>query len=82
MSLVNIHSHTRVRSPAVAGCTRRRRLQTFVVAADADLGRSDVLDLLDRLLVYDPAARPTARECMAHPFFADSDVSPPCLRGQ
>ena len=66
----------------MAGCTHRRGLQTFVVAADADLWRPDVLDLLDRLLVYDPAARPTARESMAHPFFAGNDVPPPCPRGQ
>jgi cyclin-dependent kinase 2 len=29
------------------------------------------LDLLGRMLVYDPARRATARECLAHPYFAD-----------
>lgn len=29
------------------------------------------LDLLGRMLVYDPAARVTAREALTHPYFAD-----------
>jgi len=35
-----------------------------------DLGEAGI-DMLEKLLVYDPAQRMTARQCLRHPFFAD-----------
>ena len=39
-------------------------LASLVQAADAD-----AIDLMHKMLQYDPARRPTASECLQHPFF-------------
>uniref|UniRef100_A0A6B2LA51 non-specific serine/threonine protein kinase n=1 Tax=Arcella intermedia TaxID=1963864 RepID=A0A6B2LA51_9EUKA len=42
----------------------------FIAAENVSLCGNDALDLLDRLLKYDPQERLTAREAMEHPYFA------------
>ena len=49
--------------------TKRQPLYEHVSWHNGDLAREDVLDLLDKLLVYDHRERWTADECLQHPFF-------------
>jgi len=59
----------------------RRSLFHFVTDENCDLAVPQVIDLLDKMLVYDPAFRLSPREAMEHPYFrsvrarhtADSD---------
>lgn len=41
----------------------------FITPKNSLLANRDAIDLLDKLLRYDPADRLTAREAMAHPYF-------------
>jgi casein kinase II subunit alpha len=49
----------------------------FVTPENQNLAVNDAIDLLDKLLRYDPAERLTAREAMEHPYFAPLKVSQP-----
>eukprot|EP01128_Nolandella_sp_AFSM9_P011282 TRINITY_DN7_c13_g1_i1.p1 TRINITY_DN7_c13_g1~~TRINITY_DN7_c13_g1_i1.p1 ORF type:complete len:329 (-),score=73.12 TRINITY_DN7_c13_g1_i1:294-1208(-) len=56
----------------------RQSLSKLIVGSTPDF-----LDLLEKLLDYDPAKRPSASECLQHPFLAGllaQDPSPPKLR--
>ena len=48
----------------------RRPWETFVTPENRALVSAEAIDLLDRLLRYDPEERLTAREAMAHAYFA------------
>lgn len=47
----------------------RKPLNTYVTRANAHLCPPEALDLLERLLMYDHAARLTCLEAMQHPYF-------------
>ncbi|KAI5148450.1 casein kinase II subunit alpha [Enteropsectra breve] len=47
----------------------RISLASFLPEALMPIAR-DAVDLLESILVYDPSLRPTAAECLEHPFFA------------
>jgi len=42
----------------------------FITPENQNLAVPDAIDLLDRVLRYDPAERLTAREAMEHPYFS------------
>lgn len=44
-------------------------LTDFVTAENSKVATPDAIDLLGKMLVYDKAERPTAREAMNHPYF-------------
>lgn len=48
----------------------RKPWKKFVTPENQHLAGADALDLLDKLLRYDPAERLTAREAMEHPYFS------------
>lgn len=51
------------------GDNQPRRLSDFVNKGNQHLAVPEAIDLLSKVLVIDHALRPTAKECMAHPFF-------------
>lgn len=51
-----------------SGQAERVPLSSFVPEGQRSLAR-DAIDLLELILVYDHSVRPTASECLAHPFF-------------
>jgi casein kinase II subunit alpha len=55
---------------ALIGRRPRRPWSKFVAPDAAHLASPEAVDLIDRLLRYDHAQRPTAREAMAHAYFA------------
>jgi casein kinase II subunit alpha len=55
---------------ALIGRRARRPWSKYVVPEAAHLASPEAIDLIDRLLRYDHEDRPTAREAMAHPYFA------------
>ena len=55
---------------AIVGRHPRRPWSKYVVPEAAHLASPEAVDLIDRLLRYDHEERPTAREAMAHPYFA------------
>ncbi|TNY20577.1 casein kinase II catalytic subunit, partial [Rhodotorula diobovata] len=55
---------------AAVGSHSRKPWGRFVTSDNSKYISSDVLDLLDRMLVYDHAQRGTAHELMQHPYFA------------
>jgi len=48
----------------------QRPWSVFLTAENAHLCTRDAIDLLDKLLRYDPITRLTAQEAMVHPYFA------------
>ena len=54
---------------ARVGRNPRQPWSALVNAGNQELVTPDALDLLERLLAYDPQARITASEALQHPFF-------------
>eukprot|EP01112_Ceratiomyxa_fruticulosa_P021672 TRINITY_DN7706_c0_g4_i1.p1 TRINITY_DN7706_c0_g4~~TRINITY_DN7706_c0_g4_i1.p1 ORF type:complete len:513 (+),score=105.77 TRINITY_DN7706_c0_g4_i1:268-1806(+) len=55
----------------------QKTLRQIVFSASGDLEDLDLFyDLVDRMLNYDPSLRPSARDCLNHPFFNDTPFSP------
>jgi casein kinase II subunit alpha len=48
---------------------RRQALSRFVTKANRHLVNPEVLDLIDKMLVYDHSARLLPKECIEHPYF-------------
>ena len=44
--------------------------QRQILADTMEMTPPDAIDLLDRMLVHNPAQRPTAEVCLRHPYFA------------
>ena len=55
---------------ALVGRHQRKHSSRFVPPENAHLATAEALDFLDGLLRYDHAERLTAKEAMAHPYFA------------
>ena len=55
---------------ALVGRHQRKPYQRFVTPENAHLANAEALDFLDGLLKYDHAERLTAKEAMAHAYFA------------
>lgn len=55
---------------ALVGRHQRKPYARFVTPENAHLANAEALDFLDGLLRYDHAERLTAKEAMAHPYFA------------
>ena len=64
--LLPLVAHT---SDALPSSQRRQRL-SVTLGAPASADAQQLLDLIARLLVYDPAARLSARDALCHPFLA------------
>jgi len=58
--------------PAMAASVQRhsrRPWENFVSLQNLHLASPEALDLIDKMLVYDPACRLSAKDAMAHPYF-------------
>lgn len=55
---------------AMIGRHQKRPWKKFITENNSDIASApDAIDLLDKVLRYDPAERLTAREAMEHPYF-------------
>lgn len=45
------------------------KLSSFINENNKHLATADALDLLGKMMQYDHDLRPTAEECMSHPYF-------------
>jgi casein kinase II subunit alpha len=55
---------------AMVGRHVKREWKRFVVPDNQNLAVAEAVDLLDKVLRYDPAERLTARDAMEHPYFS------------
>jgi casein kinase II subunit alpha len=53
----------------VLGQHKPVKLSAFVNEHNKHLATPDALDLLSKMMQYDHDLRPTAEECMKHPYF-------------
>ena len=51
------------------GSHKSVKLSSFVNEKNKHLAEGAAINLIEKMMIYDHQERPTAEECMAHPYF-------------